>query len=198
MVRFQRLVGCRPTETCLLPPCDLDRSGEVWVYTPPAHKTEHHNRRRVIFIGPRAQDVLSRYLLRDSSSYCFSPVDSERKRLAARHADRRTPLSCGNQPGSNRKRKPKRQAGERYTKDTYNRSVRRAIEKANKERAEQELPLLPYWSPNRLRHTAGTEIRKHYGLEAAQVVLGHSQAAITEIYAERDQQLALKVVQQLG
>ena len=168
------------------------------MYTPPAHKTEHHNRRRVIFIGPRAQDVLSRYLLRDSSSYCFSPVDSERKRLAARHADRRTPLSCGNQPGSNRKRKPKRQAGERYTKDTYNRSVRRAIEKANKERAEQELPLLPYWSPNRLRHTAGTEIRKHYGLEAAQVILGYSQAAITEIYAERDQQLTLKVVQQLG
>jgi site-specific recombinase XerC len=35
-------------------------------------------------------------------------------------------------------------------------------------------------------------------LEAAQVVLGHSQAAVTQIYAERDQQLAAKVVQQLG
>ncbi len=33
MVRFQRLVGCRPTETCMVRPFDVDRSGEVWVYT---------------------------------------------------------------------------------------------------------------------------------------------------------------------
>jgi integrase len=52
MVRFQRLVGCRPTEACLVRPCDVDRSGDVWVYTPSAHKVEHHNRPRAIFIGP--------------------------------------------------------------------------------------------------------------------------------------------------
>ncbi|MCH7727914.1 MAG: hypothetical protein IH991_15770 [Planctomycetes bacterium] len=32
------------------------------------------------------------------------------------------------------------------------------------------------WSPNQLRHTAGTDVRKRYGLEAAQVVLGHASA----------------------
>ena len=41
---------------------------------------------------------------------------------------------------------------------------------------------------NRLRHTAGTEVRKAFGLEAAQCVLGHSRADVTQIYAERDLQ----------
>ncbi len=53
MVRFQRLTGCRPGEVCQLRPMDLDRSGEVWQYRPASHKTEHHGRERVIFIGPR-------------------------------------------------------------------------------------------------------------------------------------------------
>lgn len=198
LVRFQRLVGCRPTEACIVRPCDVDRSDEVWCYTPSSHKTEHHNRRRTVFIGPRAQDVLRPYLLRDATSYCFCPADSEKKRLAALHEQRKTPLSCGNRPGRNRKRKPKKQPGELYTNDTYNRAVRRAVDAANKARAENKLPPLPYWSPNRLRHAARTEIRKQFGLEAAQVVLGHSKAQITEVYAERDQGLALRVVGQIG
>jgi site-specific recombinase XerC len=44
------------------------------------------------------------------------------------------------------------------------------------------------WAPNRLRHSAATEIRKNFGLEAAQVILGHSAADVTQIYAERDMQ----------
>jgi hypothetical protein len=42
------------------------------------------------------------------------------------------------------------------------------------------------WSPNRLRHTCGTRVRAEYGLEAAQVYLGHTKADVTQIYAERD------------
>jgi site-specific recombinase XerC len=45
------------------------------------------------------------------------------------------------------------------------------------------------WHPNQLRHSAGTEIRKRYDLEAAQVVLGHSRADVTQVYAQRDQSL---------
>src|SRR5208337_1672133 len=52
MVRFQRLTGCRPNEVFQLRPIDLDRSAEVWQYRPGSHKTEHHGRERVIFIGP--------------------------------------------------------------------------------------------------------------------------------------------------
>ena len=39
------------------------------------------------------------------------------------------------------------------------------------------------WSPNRLRHAAATEIRREVGLEEAQIILGHSRADVTQIYA---------------
>jgi integrase len=94
MVRFQRLTGCRPDEVCTLKPCDLDRSEEIWMYRPAKHKTEHHGRDRTIFIGPKAQGVLLRYLARDAQTHCFRPCDSEEKRRAAASASRKTPLSC--------------------------------------------------------------------------------------------------------
>jgi integrase len=54
------------------------------------------------------------------------------------------------------------------------------------------------WSPNQLRHTAGTEIRRQFGLEAAQVTLGHSNANVTQIYAERDLAKAAEIMRQVG
>ena len=33
MVRLQRLIGARPAEMCIMRPCDIDRSSEVWVCT---------------------------------------------------------------------------------------------------------------------------------------------------------------------
>jgi len=55
-----------------------------------------------------------------------------------------------------------------------------------------------HWSPNQLCHTAATEIRKNYGLEAVQVIPGHSQANITQVYAERDLAKGLEVAMQIG
>ena len=57
---------------------------------------------------------------------------------------------------------------------------------------------VPRWSPSQLRHTAGTQIRSRYGLEAAQVVLGHRRADVTQIYAERDLQKAASIVKAIG
>jgi integrase len=130
MVRFQRLTGCRPDEVCTLKPCDLDRSEEIWMYRPAKHKTEHHGRDRTIFIGPKAQGVLLRYLARDAQTHCFRPCDSEAKRRAAASASRKTPLSCGNIPGSNIKRRPKRTAGAKYTTNSYRQAIHRACDKA--------------------------------------------------------------------
>jgi len=188
MVQFQRLTGARPGEACKLRPCDVDRTGDVWRYVPESHKTEHHGRGRVIFVGPKAQEILSPYLLRESTTYCFSPKDTVRKQREARHQERKTPLSCGNRPGTNRKQKPKRTAGERYNKDSYHHAVYRACKKADVEN----------WSPNRLRHTVATEIRQQFGLEAAQVVLGHSRADVTQVYAERDLAKAMEVMREVG
>jgi integrase len=68
MVCFQRQTGCRPGEVCFLRPADVDRNGAVWSYRPRSHKTEHHGRERVIFVGPKAQAVILPYLLRDIRS----------------------------------------------------------------------------------------------------------------------------------
>lgn len=188
MVQFQRLTGCRPQDVYNLRPREVEATGDVWLYRPGTYKTEHHGRERVVYVGPKAQDILRPYLLRADDAYCFSPADSERKRRKEQHEVRKTPLSHGNRPGTNRKRKPKRSAGHKYTKDSYNRAVQRACDKAAVER----------WSPNRLRHSAGTEIRKRYGLEAAQVILGHASADVTQVYAERDLQKAVEIMREVG
>ena len=188
MVRFQRLTGCRPGEVRIIRPGDVDRSADVWIYRPASHKMEHHDRERIIFIGPKAQEILRPYLLRAGAENCFSPAQSERKRLANNHRRRVTPLSCGNRPGTHRAKKPRRSPGGQYGKDAYNRAIARACKVAG----------VDPWSPNRLRHTAATQVRHKYGLEAAQVVLGHATANVTQIYAERDLQLAARIMREVG
>ena len=54
------------------------------------------------------------------------------------------------------------------------------------------------WTPNQLRHNRATEIRNRYGLEAAQTILGHSHADVTQIYAERDFELARQIMRDVG
>ncbi|HEV3440354.1 MAG TPA: hypothetical protein VG122_23575 [Gemmata sp.] len=54
------------------------------------------------------------------------------------------------------------------------------------------------WSPNQLRHSHARKVRKEFGLEAAGAALGHSKMSATEIYAERDTQLALNVAAKIG
>ena len=188
MVQFQRLIGCRPEEVCALRPCDLDRSGDVWTYRPESHKTEHQGRERMIFVGPNAQEVLLRYLARDAQSHCFRPCDSEAKRRAEQESNRKTPPSCGNVRGSNVKRKPKRKPGTKYTTRSYRRAIHRACDKAGIDR----------WSPNRLRHTKATEVRKEFGLEGAQIILGHASADVSQVYAERDIAKGMEIARRIG
>jgi integrase len=54
------------------------------------------------------------------------------------------------------------------------------------------------WHPNQLRHSFATRVRKQHGLEAAQVLLGHSRADVTQVYAERNEELAAKVAAKIG
>jgi integrase len=210
MVRLHRLAGCRPTEACSIRPADVDTSGDVWVYTPAEHKTEHHGRERRIFIGPRAQDILRPYMLRPADAYCFCPADSERKRRAEMRERRKTKVQPSQVDRS--KAKPIRQPQERYTKDSYNRAVARAVDRANVTQVkaltealgrapteeEAKAVQIEKWSPNQLRHSVATEIRRQFGVEAAQVVLGHSRADVTQVYAERDWSKAQDVMRSIG
>ena len=54
------------------------------------------------------------------------------------------------------------------------------------------------WAPNQLRHNAGTRLRKEYGLEAAQVILGHKTLAVTQVYAEKNVAAAQKIMAEVG
>lgn len=216
MVRLQRLCGARPGEVVVLRPCDIDRSGAVWKYSPTGHKTEHRGRGRTIYFGPQAQTLLHPYLDRDPEAFCFSPSEAEQERREAAHAARKTPPSYGNAPGTNRSRKPRRTPGERYDADGYRRAITRACELAfampktlrvidpsdkdadKRRKAAAAWRKRHVWNPNQLRHSAATKIRAAFGLEAAQVTLGHSTADTTLIYAERSEGVALEVAQKLG
>jgi site-specific recombinase XerD len=70
----------------------------------------------------------------------------------------------------------------------YRRAIRRACEKAG----------LPIWHPNQLRHLRGTEIRKGFGLEASQAVLGHADLSVTQVYAEADLEMARRIMGDVG
>ncbi len=186
MVRLQRLTGARPGEICSLRPADIDRSHDVWVYLPAEHKTEHHEQPRAVMIGPRAQAVLAPYLLRAAGDYCFTPHESERRRRTRQAAARKTPLRKRDR--DRMKLDSIRRYAEHYTADTYRHAVQRVCTRLK----------LPKWSPNQLRHTAATDIRRRFGLEAAQVVCGHQSADVTQVYAERDHDLAKRVAREVG
>jgi integrase len=207
MVELQRATGMRPGEVVILRPCDVDRSGDVWEYRPVEHKTANRDQDRIIYIGPRGQAVLRQYLLRDTEAFCFSPRDSEAKRLADRHEARKVPLSCGNRPGTNRVRhKPQRRAGQRYTPQSYLYAVRRACDKAfpvpadiaDDAAAVEKWHRDHRWSPNRLRHALATKVRREFDIESAKVLLGHSQINMSGHYAEQDRRRAIEVAKKIG
>src|SRR5262249_17946921 len=100
MVELQQTTGMRPGGLCIMRPCDIARSTAVWQYEPSTHKNANREQERIVYMGPRAQSILLPYLLRDAEAFCFSPADSEAKRLAERHNARKIPPSCGNRPGS--------------------------------------------------------------------------------------------------
>lgn len=130
MVRLQLLTGARPGEICQMRTCDFETSGEVWVYRPASHKTEHHDHERAVYLGPKAQQVVGPLLKPDLQAYLFTPAEAESWHRSRRQAARKTPLSCGNVTGSNRKRSPKRKPGDRYTVTAYRRAVARACDVA--------------------------------------------------------------------
>ena len=98
--------------------------------------------------------------------------------------------------------------------DAYRRAIARACDTAfphptlsaipkSKLTAEQLAELKKWqsvhrWAPNQLRHSAATEIRRRFGLEAAQIMLGHSKADVTQVYAERDLAKGIEIARRVG
>jgi integrase len=196
MVQLQRLTGMRPGEVCGMRTIDVDRSGRVWIYTPESHKTEHHGRERRVYLGPSAQAILRPWLRPELMAYLFQPREAEAGRRAEQRANRKTPVQPSQQ--YRRKRRPRRTPGSRYTTGTYRQAIGYGIDKANREAERTANAPVPGWHPHQLRHSAGTRLRREFGLDVARAVLGHSSPVVTEVYAELDGAKAAEAMERVG
>lgn len=224
MVEFQALTGCRPGEACTIRRCDIDTGGAVWLYRPAHHKLAYRGKPRVIAIGPKAQEVLREFFTPAISDYLFSPrvaVQEVRADRSAKRVTKRYPSHMARNIDK-RVKNPKRLPAEQYDVTAYGHAILRACDKAfplptwlapqakesrakwwarltEAQRAEVKRWQREHrWPPNQLRHSYATKVRKQHGLEAAQVLLGHSRADVTQIYAERNEELAATVAAKIG
>ena len=177
MIQLQILTGARPGEIVPMRGSDLNMSGRVWEYVPQRHKTEHHGKRRTIYIGPQGQKIIRQFLKPDLTACLFSPRDVMDEFVEANY-----------RPGAAKRRKGTRAPKEQYTTITYGGAIGRACRKAD----------VPHWHPHQLRHNAGTELRREFGIEAARVILDHSSIGMTELYAEQDRAKAAEIIGKIG
>jgi integrase len=230
MIELQRLTGMRPAEVCGMRGVDIDTTGKLWLYRPAHHKTQHHGHARVVYFGPKAIEIVRRFLRPNMQEHLFRPDEAEAQRREKLHEQRQTPADQGNVVGSNQKRRPRRHPGDCYTVAAYRRAIARGCEAAftmsvefreprtvQAIKAEQQLPpeeqvhrkqqrrqqraqwrAQNVWHPHQLRHSAATRLRKEHGLEAAQVILGHKTLTVTQIYAEKNVEAALKIMAEVG
>jgi integrase len=117
-----------------------------------------------------------------ADSHGFDPREVARKRqirsaevIATRRSRRGKTKTCP-------------RPSEYYTRHSYRVAIRRDCLRAGVKR----------WHPNQLRDARATEIRERYGLEVAQVVLGHAQISTTQIYAESDLSEAVDFMRAIG
>ena len=187
LILFARLCGCRPCEARTLRPCDIDRRPlrqykGCWLWTASDWKLDHVEgiEPRQIWINPEAQAILTPWLReieKTPQRHVFSPRRRTRPGDGGQSAD----SSIGHVPRS--RRSPKQKTNDFYSKDTLNRTIKRACESNG----------VPVWTAGQLRHTRLTEVREKWGLDHAQAVAGHSEASQTEHYAQVKREKALEV-----
>lgn len=205
MVELQLCTAMRPGEVMRMTLGQIERpkgkgrgrgKSAPWVYRPARHKTAHKGIPRTIPLGPRAQAIITRHVggpvalerraAEKPNAPLFSPVAAREERYAKLRATRKTKV----QPSQvcRRKANPKRRPAEWYDTHGYCQAVRRAAERAG----------VQHWHPHQVRHLVAGEVRKRYGLEAAQVLLGHAKMNMTEHYAEKSLELAVRVAGEMG
>jgi integrase len=225
MIQLQRWTAMRPGEVVQMRTCDIVQNdpdlpkeirGLCWAYRPASHKTEHHDRPRLILLGPQAQELLRAWLKpAEPEAYLFSSAEAVEYARATRAANAKV-----RRKGFTPKSKPKRAPRPFYDVSAYATAIERGCEKAFglpaelskwaisrvKDEAEKERRVLAArewrqqhcWAPNQLRHNAATWIRENYDREVARIVLGHVDGKTTDIYAEEDVKKAAKAMATIG
>lgn len=174
MVKLHALLGCRPSELCMLRSSMVNRSGEVWCAELHEHKNAARGKRRTLHFAGKAKVIVEKYLT-ENDDFLFSPIESESIRLAGRQSAK---------PRRIRDNSP----GEHYTKDSYSRAIVRACDKAFpapdglSEAETKEWRRIHRWTPNRLRHSVASKLIATQGIEHAAAMLGHASTKTTERY----------------
>lgn len=228
MIQLQLFTAMRPGEVVQMRTCDISKSDpdvpkefrdRLWVYRPLSHKTEHHDRERLILLGPQAQEVLAPWLREDRpTEFLFSPAE------AVEHARRlRAETAKFSNLRFQRKSRPKRAPRDFYEEHAYATAIERGCELAfgmpkhyridkrtkryqqmsDAERESLRIEAREWrrkhcWNPGQLRHNAATWIREHYDIEVARIILGHAHVSTTEIYAEEDRKKAASAIASIG
>jgi len=198
MIQVQLHSAMRPGEVCRMRRCDIKMVGKKWEYTPPVHKTEHHDVIRVVALGAKAQAIIREYLKPDLTAPLFDPREARAEFVAKKYRK--------GAKASRRKTAP-----DHYTLAGYECSIRRACEKAfgmpdhlrkidpkldrvqqaDLKQQAQAWRKMYCWHPHQLRHTAATRIREKFdamgldGLAMAAAAMGHQQETTAETYARR-------------
>lgn len=180
MLRVQVATGMRPSELCNMKPCEIDRSGETWLYRPRKHKNAGKGKTRAIPIVGDAREALTDYLNRDPESFCFSAAESMAWFRATQRANRKSKVQPSQVDRS--KDNPRKQPGDCFDANSFRQSIQRAAKRAG----------VAQWHPYQLRHLAATVVRDALGIEATQALLGHSQIAMTEHYAKLTEAKAIE------
>jgi hypothetical protein len=118
----------RPGEVVIMRTMDINTTGSIWEYRPDSHKTEHHGKDRVIFIGPKAQEILRPWLKTDLTADLFSPRESMAEHAVELRKARKTKVQPSQQ--NRRKRNPRRVPAEKYRVTGYSLAIRRGCDRA--------------------------------------------------------------------
>jgi integrase len=204
MVEIQTLTGCRVGEVLSMRGVDVHQDCDPWEFRPSRHKNDFREdaMARVIPLGPRARAIVAEHLARcrDPQAHLFNPRDA----IVEKRKN-------GKRVGSTKRVK------RYYDRRAYTQAIYRGCDRAfphpvisqiktsraRKLTENQREELKAWrkknrWSPLQIRHTAATLIRKQYGLEAAQAVLGHARIDTTQIYAEKLAELAKEIAKAMG
>ena len=201
MIRLQRLTAARPSEICVMRPCDIDRSRDVWVYRPESHKTAYLGKDRAIPLGATCQAILTPFLDRPDGDYLFDPAEALEwwwcHKTGKQSPDRKTKVYASElrrrarlKEERRRQRARKRRCAPRYTRQTYRQAVLYAID-----RARNAGESVPHWYPYMLRHTRLTEVQDQYGWDDAAAVAGHESVNTTKRYAHLRHERALRIAE---
>ncbi len=171
------LTGARPGELIGLTTGMLDRSGIVWRADLSKHKTRHHGKSRSLFFNSSAQAILMKYVKADPDARLFN-VERATFGTAVKSA-------CERAFGMpDELRKPKKGLPPAELADIRKRAKAWRVAHT----------FTPHWC----RHTVATTLADDVGIESAQRLLGHTQAAMTEHYAKAADRVAISAVQRLG